>query len=79
MARAAPVIGPLQACTHCLSSRQIAGGLYCMDAEVRGPAAAVPCSQARERHGGCGWEAKRLHWPAINVQPRVATPQRAAA
>lgn len=73
------MLDPLRACAHCLNSRQIGAVRWCVDDQVRGPAAAVPCEQARGRHGGCGWNATHLRWPAIGCGAPVLAPASAHA
>lgn len=64
-------VDELGACRRCLSRIEVDGQLHCTDRLVRGPLASVPCIQARSRDGGCGWEALRMHWPAIGQGPTL--------
>lgn len=72
-------VDPVGACRHCMSVLHSGSQLLCSDSHVRGAGAPVPCTQARGSYGGCGPEALRLHWPAIDVYPDEAAPVPRAA
>jgi hypothetical protein len=53
-----------QLCSHCSGPD---AALQCSEPTVAGALLAVPCAQARMPGGGCGPDATRMHWPAIEA------------
>ena len=71
----APSVHALRACELCSHSRAQGTQLLCTHPMVSGALRQVPCALARygemDQAGGCGRDARHLHWPALEVPVRA--------
>ena len=74
----APHVHELRGCELCAHHAVIGGELQCTEPTVAGALRRVPCRVARYgtfgQPGGCGRDAQRLEWAAIDVPIRRAAP-----
>lgn len=65
----------LRACEMCTHCQRQGPDLLCTEPAVAGALQRVPCQLARYgtigQPGGCGRDARHLHWPALDVPSRT--------